>query len=304
MRGRRLRRVGVIAPQVFLIMFCRSTIQAQAWIPEQGQALISMHYAYGDIKDHLSKDYIVTDLGRVYSHAVHVDLEYGISNNVALSASAPAIVSQYVGTKPHQFEGEATDDDIFRGGFQDFEFKVRYMSLLSPLVVTPFMSVVIPSHDYKSFGHTSVGRDLRELHVGLYLGKLATFISDNLYTEVGYDFAYVEKLDDISANRSTVDFTLGYFATPTVTVSTTMLYLNTHGGVIPSDIKEINDAIGWHDHDRHTAAEYFNLGGSISVAVSDASSFFVSYTSTLWGKNVMAPRTIALGSTWSFQTSE
>ena len=306
--------VSMIVLPVFLVMFSCSTTRAQAWVPEKGQASISVYYAHGDQGDHLlSEDLIDGGVnygkkihsGDMQSHTVIVGLEYGISNRLALSASIPATVSRYDSTNyifpPHILpDGSTIDDGVYRGGFQDFRFEARYMSVVSPLVITPFMAVVIPSHHYITFGHNAIGRDLKELHVGLYLGKLLTFISNNLYTQAGYDFAYVEKIGDISANRSAVDFTLGYFVTPTVTVSTTMSYLKSHGGIdwVTSDILDIASYV---NHDRHAAKNYLNLDGSVSVDINDALSFFVSYTSTLWGTNIHELRSLALGSNWSFE---
>ena len=302
-----LGRVGIVALPVVLVMASSSRTQAQAWVPEEGQASISFFYTHGDVRYHLfSGDFNASgvykgkrrDLGALQSHSMHIALDYGVSSNVALSASIPAIVSRYDGIRP---DNEAVDDGLFRGGFQDFEFKVRYMSVQSPLVVTPFMSVVIPSHDYETFGHTAIGRDLMELHFGFYLGKLLTFISDNLYTQVGYDFAYVEKHHDVRVNRSNIDLTLGYFVTPSVTVSTSMSYLKSHGGI---DWLDIHNQADLHEHDRHAAANYLALGGLVSVALNDALNFFVGYSGILWGENTHEIRTVAIGSNWTLQIRE
>jgi len=194
-------------------------------------------------------------------------------------------------------DGSTLDDGVYHGGFQDFRFGVRYMAIVYPLVVTPFISVVIPSHDYPVQGHSVIGKGFKELHFGLYLGKLLTFISNNLYTQVGYDFAYVEEVDDMRVNRSDVDLTLGYFVTPSITVSSTMSYLKSHGGI---DFLEVHPGnVASHLHDRHAAANYLNLGGSVSLEINDALNFFVSYTGIVSGENTHALRSVAVGSTRS-----
>ena len=314
MSRRTLHIVRMIALPVFLVMLSSSTTRAQAWVPEQGQASISMYYVHGEVGDHLfTHDFIYQGVnwgtkvgkGHVKSHTVVVGLEYGISNRLALSASIPATVSRYVGgwpITPHILpDGTNLDDGVYHGGFQDFRFEARYMSIVSPLVITPFLAVVIPSQRYVTLGHTALGRDLTELHLGFYLGKLLTFISNNLYTQAGYEFAYVEEIDHIRPNRSVVDLTLGYFVTPTVTVSTTMSYQKSHAGL--DWATDIHDLTDYYDHDRLDAPNYLHLGGSLSVDVNDALGFFVAYRGTLWGTNVHELRTIALGSTWSFEVT-
>ena len=303
MSERQLPLLGLMALSVCLGVLSPSTTKAQAWLPEQGQATISLLSAYSDVKYHYSNNHIPADAGRIYYYTASAGIEYGISNSLALNVSIPVSISKYVGKFPHRFAGKPVDDNVYRGSFQDFAFMIRWMSVLRPLVVTPFLSVIIPSHNYKTLGHTAVGRDVRELHVGFYLGKLAMVISDNLYTELGYDFAFVEKIDGISANRSRAEFILGYFVTPIVSLSTSIVYAKTHGGVIPSAIDQIHDPEDFHEHDRHAADEYINLGGSASVSVSDPLSLYVTFGAMIWGKNIMAPRTLAIGLNWSFQTN-
>ncbi len=299
---------------VFLVMLSPSTSRAQAWVPEEGQASIFAVYAYGEAEYTLfSGDFIQSgvnygkkkDGSGVQSHSAYVGLDYGISSKVALSANIPDIVSRYTGSAPHSPklpDGSTLDDGVYHGGFQDFRFGVRYMAIVNPLVVTPFIAVVIPSHDYPSTGHSVIGKDFKELHIGLYLGKLLTFVSNNLYAQAGYDFAYVEEVDDMRVNRSDVDLTLGYFVTPSITVSGTMAYLKSHGGI--DFLETYPGAAEFHKHDRHAKANYLNLGGSVSVEVNDALNFFVSYTGMVSGENTHALRSVAVGSTWTMQILE
>jgi hypothetical protein len=303
MNDRRLPLLNLMMLSVCLGVLSPSTTEAQAWLPEQGQMTISLLSAYSDVKYHYGNDHVPEARGSVYYYTANAGIEYGIMNSLALNVSIPVSISRYVGKFPHRFAGKPVDDNVYRGGFQDFAFMIRWMSLMRPLVVTPFLSVIIPSHKYKTLGHTAVGRDVRELHLGIYLGKLAMGISDNLYTELGYDFAFVEMIDDISANRSRAEFTLGYFVTPIVSLSTSIVYAKTHGGVIPTAIDQIHDPEDFHEHDRHAADEYINIGGSASVSVSDPLNLYVMFGAMVWGKNIMAPRTLAFGLNWSFQTS-
>jgi hypothetical protein len=57
------------------------------------------------------------------------------------------------------------DDGKYHPTFQDFRFDVRYNVTKKGVVLTPFVGSIVPSHDYAYFGHSAVGRDLKELQV-------------------------------------------------------------------------------------------------------------------------------------------
>jgi hypothetical protein len=82
-----------------------------------------------------------------------------------------------------------------------------------------------------------------------------------------------------------------------------MAYLKSYGGIDFLEVSYLGD-VGVHQHDRHAAANYLNLGGSVSVEVNDALNFFVSYTGIVSGENTHALRSVAIGTTWTFQTLE
>lgn len=303
MNGRTLHIVGVMAMLAFLVMISPSPTKGQAWVPEKGQASISTSYEYSDVGDHLfSGDFIFegtnfgkeVDFGDIKAHSAHLNLDYGISNKLALTASIPAVVSRYNGAVP---DNPAVDDGNFHGGVQDFALGIRYMSLITPLVITPSVSIVIPSHKYETLGHVSIGRDLKELHVGLYLGKLLTFVSDNLYAQAGYNFAYTEAHDGLRANRSDVGLTFGYFVSPALSITTNMAYQKTHTGI--DWLTDTDTEEGFHSHDRFAKATHLRLGGSLSVEVTDALNFYIGYGRTLWGENTHQIQSISLGTTWS-----
>ena len=56
---------------------------------------------------------------------------------------------------------------------------------------------------------------------------------------------------------------------------------------------------GFHAHDRFAKATYLNLGGSVSVEVTDARGFYIGYARLLWGENTHEIQSISLGTTWS-----
>lgn len=300
MNKRTLHIAGMMALLVFLVMGSPSPTQGQAWVPEKGHLSMSIFYEYSDVGNHLfSEDLIfqginfgkeVDELGDIKSHSVHLNLDYGLSNKLAVTASIPMVTSRYDGTIP---DNPAVDDGTFHGGIQDFRLGIRYMSLVTPLVVTPSVSVVLPSHNYETLGHVSIGRNLKELHVGLYLGKLLAFVSDNLYAQAGYNFTYTEAHDGLRANRSNVGLTFGYFVSPALSITTNMAYQKTHTGIV------WGRGEGFQAHDRFAKATHLRLGGSLSLEVTEALNLYIGYGRTLWGENSHDIQSISLGTTWS-----
>lgn len=278
---------------------------AQAWLPQKGQASVTLYYSYIDVGNHLFSGDVIdgdvnfgksVDFGDIRAHAVNLNVEYGISNRLAVTTVVPpAIVSRYKGDLP---DNAAVDDGVFRGGFQDFRFQARYMAIATPFVLTPFVSVTIPSRDYETLGHTAVGQGLKKVHVGVFAGKLMDFISNNLYAQAAYGYSYAEKHLGMRTNRSNLNATLGYFVTPAVSISSTMYYQRTYGGLDWLD-PHTNTEEGFNNHDRFSADNHLNLDGTIAVSASDAFDFFVSYTENMWGENTHQIRSITLGSTWS-----
>ena len=300
MHKRTLNIFGTMALLVFLVMGSPAITQGQAWVPEKGQLSMSLSYEFTDVGDHLFSKIIPgfsdekeVDLGDIKSHTTHLELDYGITNKWALTASLPVVMSRYKGTF---VENLKLDDGTFQGGVQDFNLGIRYMSLISPLVVTPSLSVVIPSHNYETHGHASRGKGLKELHLGLYLGKLLDFVSDNLYAHAVYQFVYTEK-DSLRANRTNLALTLGYFVSSAMSITINMAYLKTHEGVDWSTTSP--DAPNWHFHDRFSKASHLRIAGSVSFEVSDELGFYIGYGQLLWGENDHEIQSISFGTTWS-----
>ncbi len=303
--NRTLPITGAVALLAFLVMISPSPTNGQAWVPEKGQLSISTFYEYTDIGNHLfSGDFIfegvnrgkAVDGGDIKSHTTHLNLDYGISNRLAFTASVPLVISKFEGIGAPVYSPD--DDGKFHGAVQDFSLGIRYMSLITPLVVTPSVSIIIPSHSYETLGHTAIGRNLKELHVGLSLGKLLDFVSDNLYAQASYNFAYTEKQEGHQANRSNVDLTLGYFVGTAISVRTNLAYQNMHTGIDWLTIDSFSHP-GFHAHDRFAKATFLLLGGSLSVEVTEALNFYVGYARTLWGENTHEIKSISVGTTWS-----
>ncbi|PYT25799.1 MAG: hypothetical protein DMG57_23805 [Acidobacteria bacterium] len=155
------------------------------------------------------------DRGHIHSDALTLEVDYSLTDRLALRMAVPYIVAKYSGPFPHQLP---IDDGSYRSTFQDFTIDVRYNLSKRPVVLTPFFTTVIPSHSYEYFAHSAVGRDQREYHLGTNFGRRLDPVLPKAYLQARYSYVFVERVLGISPNRSDVEFTLGYFLTPRLSI--------------------------------------------------------------------------------------
>ena len=163
---------------VGLVALARSA-SAQAVVPPKGEGNVTITYGGVLATGHLGPDGTrpSTAAGRDHyrSHVLMSDVEFGLTNRVALSVSLPFIASRYDGEVPHRqgVRGLPTtvDDGTYHGNYQDFRFGARVNLRARPLMITPFVDAIIPSHHYESRGHSVSGLDLRALVLGTSVAR-------------------------------------------------------------------------------------------------------------------------------------
>jgi hypothetical protein len=154
-------------------------VHAQAWLPPQGEGVVSLVFQDQYFKYHMLPTQRV-DLGQTRSRSMLVDVSYGITDKLAVSVGLPWMATKYTGRSPHplrDFSGPTPlDDGTWHSTVQDLRFDVRYNlthNLLNKgIVVTPYVGTILPSHDYPYFAHAGYGRRVKELQVGVAVAKL------------------------------------------------------------------------------------------------------------------------------------
>ena len=156
---------------VCLALFA-SVASAQAFLPPAGEGNITVTYQNALARGHLdlNGNRMPGESGRdpTQTHSVTMDVEFGLTDRLAVDVSLPYIRSKYGGSDPHLVMGivgqtQEWDDGTYHGTFQDFQSAVRFNIKSRPLAITPFAEVIIPSHEYPSTAHAAVGKDLRAL---------------------------------------------------------------------------------------------------------------------------------------------
>ena len=294
------RRLLLCAASAF---FLASSALAQAWLAPKGEASFGTAYQNIYTRDHLFYDGEPFDGGRIRMNMVVFGLSYSFTDRLAASASVPYVSARYDGTAPHN---PSVDNGSYHSGFTDLRMDLRYNLFREPAVVTPFVSAILPTRDYPTFAHVAPSSGLKQYLVGVTLGRRLDPILEAGFAQLRYSYAFAEKVLGVSHDRSNVDLEIGYFLTPSLGVSATGSYQQTHGGI---DLPVPGTAAAaafrrtpyFVHHDQLARSDFLNLGGVVSYTLTGTVDVFASYQSTVWGRNIHAVQPgLAFGMSWGF----
>ena len=186
------------------VLFLFTTIAAaQAWVPEKGEGTVTLTLQDNFVKDHLGSGGQRFDVGHIRTFIAFQDIDYGITDKLALDVSIPFVLSRYYGPKPHQLP---VDDGKYHGNFQDVRFNLRYNLRAHPFAITPFVAFGIPSNDYIYFAHSAAGANQREYVFGSSFGRSLEPVLSRAYVQGLYAFLIPEKIRGIRTYRSRLDW--------------------------------------------------------------------------------------------------
>src|SRR5579884_3803038 len=192
-------------------------LSAQAWLSPQGDGTVSVLYQYQADRLHSFSDGRTKDRGHTYIQSVLLNTDYSITDRLAVTIGLPYIAGKYTGANPHLLvRGDpstavAVDDGSYHSGFQDFRLNVRYALTQHAWKITPLFEAIIPSHDYPSFGHASIGFDEKEYRVGVNIGRRLNPILPKAYVQGQYAFGMSPVVAaNIAPKRSYAEVQLGY----------------------------------------------------------------------------------------------
>ena len=265
---------------------------AQAWLPGKDQGHFAITYKNLHIKYHTDSNGIKLERGHIRSNVVSGDVDYGLTRRWAVNLSLPFSTSKYNGGSPHEDMHHNLDDGMYHGGFQDFRVGVRHSLLrYTPVVVTPFVEAVLPSHNYTTFAHAAIGRNLKELLVGANLGwQGGDSFLPNAYVQSRISYGVVERVLGRSHNRTNIDTEFSYFLTPRLAVSGLTSYAKHHGGLDYDSTLGTTPAQQWTPeellhHDELTRADMFDIGFGAAFRLNGSTSVYASLLKTTWSIN-------------------
>jgi len=266
---------------------------AQAWLNASGQGTVSLLYQYGFDRYHAMSQGEAVDRGHTTLQAVMLDLDYSLTDRLAVRIALPFIEGKYDGTQPHLWvRGQPNtmvelDDGRYHGSLQDFRFDVRYNVSRRKLMITPFFMAYIPSHSYYTLGHGAVGTDQREYRIGVNLGRQLNPWLPKAFVQGRYAFGMVQEVANVAPKRSYAEFQLGYVLTRRVSIQGSTVWTHSHNGIdfinglFPNNLSEEQ----YLNHDRISRINLLDVGASASYGITRKTNLFVGWGRSITGTN-------------------
>jgi hypothetical protein len=293
----RTRRSTLLGCALLIAIAPHNLTHAQAWLPSRGEGQVTVTYENIYVRDHFDYTGKRFDGGPIRTNTVVTTFEYGITNKLTLDSQLTHVTSKYEGFVAPVPHGPP-DTGVYHPTFQDAVIGVRYNVLSRELMVTPFVAVSIPTHHYETRGHTAVGRDLRELQVGINVGRDLEEMIPRTYFQARYSYAFVQNVEEFGLNRSNADWEFGYYAKPQLSLRFTGAWQYTLSGLrYPLD-QAIPD---FHElHDRAAKSGFVRFGGGFTVTLARNFDLHADFGNTFRGTTTHGARGLSLGISWRF----
>ena len=274
-----------------------SAAGAQAWLTPSGEGTFAIHHQLVRSDVHLNKEGDGTRaLGSETYHVVAVEGTYGLTDRVAIEGSVVWLATRWSG--PIALRHGPLDTGIYHGAIQDVRFAARYQLTSGPLAVAPFVAVGVPSHSYETTGHSAFGRNLRELALGVSVGRSLRWLPGSGYAHGGISYSFSQRASgvDLSLNHANGDFEVGSSIGQRLGVrgfaNWQMMWDGLQLGPQTDHLHLMTI------HDRFARASYLQLGGGATIDVGGRATLSVSAFATTSGRNVHAVRAVVTGITW------
>lgn len=270
---------------------------AQAWVPPKGEGSLTTTYQKVDVRDHFDADGDVEDRGRIHTHNLITTLEYGLTNKLAIDFEVAYVASKFVGLgrRPHG----PVDDGFFHPTFSDAHVGLRYNVARKPLVVTPFFSVTIPTHDYEVRGHSAVGRGFHELVLGANVGRQLDPIFPRGYAHLRFSYAIIKHFAGFNLNHSNAEWEVGWLANKVIALRFIGAWQGSQGG-LEFPVGVVLTPAQFAIHDRVAKADYLQLGAGVTFSMNKRFDIHTAYARTVSARNTHGDAGIILGFTWRF----
>lgn len=300
--------MGALAPS--------AAMAQSAWVPPKGDVAVSTTYQWLIADRHLFSNLTgpeltpmeiamgtdfqsdSLDLGTVQSHAVALEGDVGITDQLALSGAFAFIAPKYVGAFP---ENLAFDDGAYHGTVQDIRIGARYRVGRDLWSLTPFTEFTAPLRDYEILAHAAAGLGLTMVEIGASVGRI--LLVDGAakgYVQGGYGYSFVDSpFDDIRLNRSRATLEGGYFF-GRLSLQAFTSWRRVHGGIEWSDL-HVDSHQHFAGHDQAAATREWRYYAGASVQLTDEMSIEITYGDFIQGANTHAARSLSIGWTFGFQ---
>lgn len=293
-RVRQAQSVARAAAILLTALMPFATAQAQssdAWVPGRGHGSVSVAYQHLYVEWHTLSDGTKGKPGVITNRTVFFNVDYGLTDRLALSVGLPFKSNKFEGSGPHDPDdldhdhgNVLLDDGRYHSGWQDLGVALRYQWRNEPWAITPSLTYGAPTHDYTTFAHAAPGTGLWRLEAGIAVVRRFAPPLQNLYFQGYYGYAFMEEVDR-RVNHSTLNLEVGYLLTPKLSARMYLTGQKTHNGFdFPEDFPNRTDDHFFH-HDQNLRNDYVNIGAGASYQLNDRYALFGNYGHTVWGEN-------------------
>jgi hypothetical protein len=294
-------RFLVAAAIAALVGLAPESVSAQAYTPPAQVGSVTFGWQWVNNTGHFLSDGTLFPRGESVTTSALVEVDYGVTDRLSLTAGLPYVFAKYTGALPPFSQLELDACQCWHSSFQDVSVAGRYRFGDEFWAITPNVKYGQPSHDYPYAGEAVVGPNLRSLQFGIQTGLRLTSFLPKASLQAGYTYSIMEKpLDYISVNRSNWYVDVGYPLTRSVFAHGGFTWQRTHGGVRSSELLTSPDLFA--QRDRLIKTTYWHGAGGISYSTSRAD-VFVAFEKYIGGRDTHNGIAYTVGTTWYFDLS-
>jgi len=293
-----LKAAGTAVLACVTLCLTASSASGQAWVAPARIGAVTVVYQNIDNTGHRSHDGTIFPGGYdSVSRAFLINFDYAVTDRFSFAVDLPYVGSKYIGPEPSFFGLPLDECFCWNHGWQDIGFTGRYNIVNGPFALTPSIAVGMPSHDYDYFGEAVLGRNLNELRFAIDAGQRLDAISSRLSMYGRYSYAVVEKVLDISNNRSNMTIGSDVSMTRRLSGRVGFSWQRSHGGLRSN---EFTEDVQIQQYDRLIRDNNFQVTGGVTVSIPRAD-LFLSYVRYVSGTDTHTGQAVNVGMSVPFE---
>ncbi len=265
-------RLTVVVLGAVAVIAAAGSARAQAWLPPAHSGAITFVIEEVDHVGRMHDDGRRAADGKFVNVGFDAEADYSVTDRFSLSTTLPFIASRYTDANPPPpFLPFAAVDACrcWSGAFADLGITSRYNAVNrgDAFMLTPFVSIGVPSHAYDYVGEAVPGRRLKELRLGAAAGQRLDWMLFGLSVQAGYQYSVVERSLGVPNNRSngTVQGSMAFRRG--LSTSGIINWQRTHGGLrFPVEVADAGIPERLTEFHRMLRDNYLHAGGSVSYS--------------------------------------
>jgi hypothetical protein len=261
-RGSLIAPWSILAPLVVIgVSLCAPRAAcAQAWPAPARVGAVSFVYQNVVNTGHRLYDASMLRGYDSASQSLLINVDYAVTDRFSFAFGIPYLASKYSGPEPSLFLLPLDECHCWNHGWQDFGGTARYNLVSGTVALTPSVSFGMPSHNYAYQGEAVLGLNLKELRIAVDAGHRFDRMP-RLSVSGRYSYAFVEKIADLSINRSNFAIEPTYVVARKLTASAVFTWQRTHGGLRSNEFATEEQFVQF---DRLIRDNNFHLGATVA----------------------------------------